>query len=503
MAATYSEIPADRRVILVICVVVFIGALVFWISNVNEPEYSLLYAELSDTDSGTIVAELQTRGIPYKLSNGGRNILVPTVSRDDTRIQLAMSEVLPSGPVGFELFDESGIGLTEFTQNINKQRAIQGELERTLKTIDGVEIARVHLNLPDPSPFISDEKEVSASVMLKLSGRIRTLNQDKVAAIQNLVATAIGGLNPGAITIVDSNANLLTKEMIGEDDIIALPERLSMKLAFEAQERAKIMGIMEKRFGPDNVAVGVSVDLNFDKIERETKEFKPLEGTVKGVLNKEEVTDEKTKGQGGQGASGVPGTVSNIPGYPATSNGTYESNSSTENKEYSVSETWEHTVLAPGDVEKLSISVLINAEEEDATLVSEIEQLILAAASIDTARGDLISVKMMPFDTTYQDTVNAELADAAKAFKFEPLLKWLPTVLILGISLFIFMRLLKPIKQGYKLPRLDEVVKEEDIEMPSHDPEAVRKAKIRDEISRIAGEDPSSAARIIRTWLSE
>lgn len=503
MADTYRELPADRRAILVVCVVVFIVALIFWISNVSEPEYSLLYAELSDTDSGAIVGELQSRNIPYKLTNGGRNVLVPTDRRDDTRIQLAMSEVLPSGPVGFELFDESSLGLTEFTQNINKQRAMEGELARTLKAIDGVEIARVHLNLPDPSPFISDEKEVSASVFLKLSGRIRTLNQNKVAAIQNLIATAIGGLNPDAITIIDSNANLLTKKLIGEDDITALPERLSMKLAFESQEHAKIMGILEKRFGPGNVAVGISVDLNFDRIERETKEYKPLEGSVKGVLNQEESTDEKTKGQGGQGASGVPGTTSNIPGYPATSTGTYESNSSKEIKEYSVSETWEHTVLAPGDVEKLSISVLINAEEEDSTLVSEIEQLVLAAASLDTTRGDLISVKMMPFDTSYQEMIDAELADASASLKLEPYMKWLPTVLILAISLFIFMRLIKPIKQGYKLPRLDEVVAEEDVELPVHDPEAVRKAKIRDEISRIAEEDPASAARIIRTWLSE
>ena len=503
LANSYRELPADRKIIIVVCVIVFIGALWFWVSSVSEPQYSLLYGDLTDEDSGAIVSDLQNKNIPYKLTNGGRSVWVPTDRRDEVRIELAMSDLLPSGPVGFELFDKSNIGLTEFTQNINRTRAIQGELERTLRTIDGVDFARVHLNMPEPSPFMGDEEEVSASVMLKLSPKIRSLGQNKVAAIQNLVATAVGGLTPDAITIIDDNANLLTKVTSGEDDFAGLPDRLAIKRAFEAQEESKIKRILEKRFGPNNVAIGVSVDMNFDRIERETKNYIPIEGTTKGIVNKEETEDEKTKGQGGQSAQGVPGTVSNVPGYPATSTGTYESKSSKEVKEYSISETWEHTILAQGDIEKLSVSVLINAEEEDTTLIGEVEQLVLAAANLNKTRGDVVSVKMMPFDTSYLADFAAAEEGAKAALKWTGVMKWLPTILILVIAVVIFMRLLKPIREVYKLPRIDELAEEEDVELPPQDPEAVRKAKIRDEIARIAEEDPASAARIIRTWLSE
>ena len=155
LANSYRELPADRKIIIVVCVIVFIGALWFWVSSVGELQYSLLYGDLTDEDSGAIVSDLQNKNIPYKLTNGGRNVWVPTDRRDEVRIELAMSDLLPSGPVGFELFDKSNIGLTEFTQNINRTRAIQGELERTLRAIDGVEYARVHLNMPEPSPFMT------------------------------------------------------------------------------------------------------------------------------------------------------------------------------------------------------------------------------------------------------------------------------------------------------------------------------------------------------------
>jgi flagellar M-ring protein FliF len=503
LTKAYQGLPADRRAIIVICVVVFIAVLVYWISSAAEPEYALLYGDLTMEDSGAIVNELQTRNIPYKLTNGGASVWVPLERRDDARIDLAMGDVLPSGPVGFEIFDKSNIGLTEFTQITQYQRAMQGELERTLRAIDGVEFARVHLNMPEPSPFIGEEEETTASVMLKLSPRYRTIDQMKVAAIQNLVATAVGGLDPSAITIIDDKANLLKKDQAGEDEYAALPDRLAVKRAFEAEETNKIKGILTKRFGPGNVAVGVSVELNFDRIERETKSFTPAEGTTKGVLNKEEIEEEETKGGGGQSAQGVPGTASNVPGYPASGGGEYQSSSSRESKEYSVSEAWEHTIVANGDVEKMSVSVLINAEEEDSALVSEVEQLVLAAANLDQTRGDLVSVKMMPFDTTYLAELDAAMEEEKSKEMMAGLMKWIPTALILLVALVIFLRLLRPIKEGYKVPRVDEVVDEEEVKLPPQDPEALRKVKMREEITNIAESDPASAARIIKTWLSE
>jgi len=503
MINVYRGLSPDRKVILAVCGIVFVAAIWFWIAATKQPEYALLYGDLNLKDSGTIVAELQTRNIPYKLANGGGSILVPADDVYQLRIDLAREDVLPSGSTGFELFDKSNLGLTEFTQNINKQRAIQGELERTLRAMDEVEFARVHLNIPEQSPFMEDIQEAKGSVMVKLSPRYRTLDSEKVAAIQNLVATADSRLEPGKISVVDSKLNLLSVTRDKEAEYAGLPDRLSLQRQFEAQETQKIKEFLERRFGPGNVAVGVSAELNFDRIEKESKTFTPLEGSAKGVLTKEEIEDEKTTGSGAQGAQGVPGTSSNIPGYPSTEQGTYENKRSKETKEYSVSESSERTVLAPGDVEKLSVSVLINGEKEDAVLVKEVEGLVLAATSLDQTRGDKIKVTMAPFDTTYLTELEAAQAEAEK-FDWKSLIKWIPPAVVLLFAFSIFMRLLKPVKGSYRPPRVEEVVEEEEgIEMPPPDPAAMRKLKMREEISRLAENDPESAARIIKTWLSQ
>jgi flagellar M-ring protein FliF len=498
----YRGLPSDRKLILAVCLIIFIGALWFWASTTGQPEYGLLYGDLNLKDSGTIVSELQSKNIPYKLTNGGKDILVPAEQLHQIRIDLARDDVLPTSTTGFELFDKSNLGITEFAQQINRQRAIQGELERTLRAMDGVEFARVHLHLPEESPFMEDVQEAKASVMVKLAARYRALEPDKVAAIQNLVATADGRLDPETISVVDSKLNLLSKAP-GVDELADVPDRLALKTKYETQQTEKIKGFLEKQFGVGNVAVGVTAELNFDRIEKEQKTYVPLEGTNKGVLSKEELEEEEeTKGAGGQSAQGVPGTASNVPGYPATETGTYESESAREVKEYNVSETWEHTVLASGDVKKMSVSVLINAEEEDPQLVKDVEDLVLAAANLDTTRGDKIQVTMAPFDTTYLEELQAAMEEVP-GFDWTALMKWIPSAVVLLIAVIIFFQLMKPIKEAYKLPRLEEIVEEEEIEMPPTDPDTVRKLKMREEITRMAKEDPESAARIIKTWLHQ
>ena len=503
MINVYRGLSPDRKVILAVCIIVFVAAIWFWISATKQPEYALLYGDLNLKDSGTIVAELQTRNIAYKLSGGGSEIMVPADKVYQLRIDLASQDILPSGSTGFELFDKTNLGLTEFTQNINKQRAIQGELERTLREIEGVEFARVHLNIPEQSPFIEDIQEAKGSVMVKLAPRYRTLDANRVAAIQNLVATADSRLQPEKISVIDSKLNLLSVSRDKAEDYAGLPDRLALQSKFEEQETQKIKDFLERRFGPGNVAVGVSAELNFDRIEKESKTFTPVEGTLKGVLNKEELEDEKTTGGASQGAQGVPGTSSNIPGYPGAQPGTYENKRSKESKEYSVSESSEHTILAPGDVEKLSVSVLVNSEEEDPAVVTEVEGLILAATNLDQTRGDKIKVTMAPFDTTYLTELEAAQAEAAK-FDWKSLIKWVPPAVVLLFAFIIFMRLMKPVKEAYRAPRLDEVIEEEEpLEMPTPDPAAMRKLKMREEIARLADQDPESAARIIKTWLSQ
>ena len=502
IAAIYRSLPSDRKLIIAASIIVFFGALFFWISSTSEPDYGLLYGDLNLQDSGKIVSALQSRNMNYKLADGGRSILVPSDQLLQARIDLASEDILPSGSTGFELFDKSNLGLTEFTQHVNKQRAIQGELERTLKAMEGIELARVQVNLPEQSPFMEDAEKAEASVMVRLSPRYRDLAQEKVMAIQNLVASVDSRLSPDDVAVVDSTMNLLSRKRSDDPALANLPEALALKQKIEAYEGDKIKGFLEKTFGAGKVAVSVSVDMNFDQIEKETKNYEPLEGSNKGVLKKEDLEEEKTSGSGAQGAQGVPGTTSNVPGYPATEEGTFESESSKESKEYDVSEEWERTVFAPGTIKKMSVSVLLNGEEKDANKEREVEQLVQAATNIDTARGDKIVVTMVPFDPNYLAELDRQ--QIGEAEKAQPVwYKWIPSAVIMLFAFVLFLWLMKPIKQGYKLPRVEELDDDDEIELPAQDPEAIRKLRMREEITRLADHDPASAARIIKTWLSQ
>ncbi len=264
----FNGLPSDRKIIIAVCLIAIIGVFWLWVTSSGPPNYALLYGDLSLKDSGNIASELQSRNIPYKLADDGRDILVPSDQLLQVRIDLAKEDILPTGSTGFELFDKSNLGLTEFTQHINKQRATQGELERTLMAMDGVDMARVLLNVPEPSPFIEDAQEASASVVVWLSPRYRTLTKQQVSTIQNIVAAA--GLPPEKITVSDSKLNPLSGNQ-EEDELFAdAPNRLALKRSYEKQETDKIREFLEKQFGYGNVGVSMSVDLNFVRMELES-----------------------------------------------------------------------------------------------------------------------------------------------------------------------------------------------------------------------------------------
>ncbi len=505
LTSLWSRMNSNERMVLVISALVLIIALVVWLTVGRSQGYALLYGGLEPSDAANIVDELQSLEVDYKITDGGKGITVPADEVDELRLALASDGFTPSGTTGYELFDKSALGMSDFLQRQNRNRAIEGELSRTLMSLDEVSAARVHLTLPEPTPFISDQIDPMASVVLQLHPPGTALSNDRIAAVRTFVAGAIGSLDPGNVTIIDQNMNLLTGPTPSHPGML-LPTQVEARTAYEQQRAAAIRSLLERTYGVGKVAVSFACEMDFDQVESESLTVEPLEGTDHGVLISQERSETSEAGEGLTGAAGIPGTESNIPSYPSAAGQPYESDTSTETKNYEASTTHEIRVEAPGQVQHSSVGVLIDYEDENGPLASEItnvENLIKAAAGISTDTGDILTVAFMPFDTTLEEQLAASRAEFDRSQMWSNISRIVIVLVVLGIFWMVLKNFLKPMELAYAGPTYaaDEI--DESIELPSADPETLEKLRIREEIEKLIKEDPSSAAKVIKTWLRE
>jgi len=263
-------------------------ALVAWS---NRPDYRVLYSNLSEGDAAAVVSKLKEMKIPYRLEGAGHSILIPAGQVYETRLQLATSGLPQGGGIGFEIFDRTNIGMTDFVQHLNYQRALQGELSRTINQFSEVETSRVHLSLPRKSLFVEDQKEARASVILKLK-QGRSLGRSQVQGIVHLVASSAEGLNPTNITVVDTQGHLLSEP--GDSDPMARlgQSQWEFKTNLEKTLEKRVQTMLEKAVGENRVIVRVSADLDFKQIEETEETFDPETPAVRS----EQRSEEKTKG---------------------------------------------------------------------------------------------------------------------------------------------------------------------------------------------------------------
>jgi flagellar M-ring protein FliF len=314
--ALWGRLNSSERLVLSASVLIILVALVVWISVARYPSYALLYGNLDPTDAGEVISQLQTRNIEYKIKDGGKSILVPDENVDELRISLAADGFSPSGIEGYAILADSPLGLSDFLQRARYDQAIEEELSRTLMSLDEVSAARVHLNIPEPTPFISEQVEPSASVVLGLKPGV-TLARDRIAAVRTFVAGAIGTLDGDQVTIIDQNMNLLTGPE-SSDAAGLLPSQEEARRNYELQRAADIRRVLEPAYGLGKVAVSFTCEMDFDEVQTESLTYDPISGTEHGVLLSEEMTEDSVSGDGYNTSTGVPGTTSNIPSYPGT-----------------------------------------------------------------------------------------------------------------------------------------------------------------------------------------
>ncbi len=391
LAGVFSELPLAQQIVVgaAVALVVMGGFLFFrWVS---EPSYTVLYTNLDDQTLAAVVEELERADIPYRIEGGGSRVLVPRAQVYEARAGLAAagvrSEVVPQG---YERLDEQGLNVSEFMQDVNYQRALEGELARTLMAMEDIGAATVHLVMPERALFAADEEPPSASVLVD---PIRPLDDRQVETIVYLVAGSVEGLTPENVTVADVQGTVLhaVGDLAGTTAITS--RNLRMTREYEAALAADVQRLLTSVLGAGRSSVVVRATLDFDEVATERERYEP----DSAVALRESVTTESFDGTGTPpggtvGVDGAPQPPEDAEAY------TYDRNETV--REYGVDRTVTREVSAPGVVEGLSAAVLVDdgsltgAAAPDA---AEIERIVAAALGIDEARGDEVAVSLVAF----------------------------------------------------------------------------------------------------------
>jgi flagellar M-ring protein FliF len=445
----------------------------------QAPDYRVLYANVSDRDGGEIVAALSQMNVPYRVADGGGAILVPSDQVHDIRLQLA-SEGLPRGSsVGFELMENTRLGTSQFLEQVNYQRALQGELARSIKSIAAVRNARVHLAIPKPSVFLRETQKPSASVLVDLFPG-RQIETGQVSSIAHLVSSSVPNLPLTNVTVVDQTGKLLSAN--DADDGSALdPRQLKYTKQIEQSIVKRIETILEPFVGAENVRAQVTADVDFSQIEAAEELYRPNQQSEAAVRSSQSQESMRTEA----GQSGVPGAFSNQPPDRAeapietTSTGDDETGAEDDednqptpqpvssNKDsrvlYEVDKTVRHTRQSVGTVKRLSVAVVVNHKrvvggEGNFTLVprtteemTQITDLVRQSMGFSEARGDAVSVANAAF--TSAEIPEAEALPLWRQPGTIALVKDIAKhLLIAAVALFAFFKILRPMFQRALAP---------------------------------------------------
>ncbi len=429
-----------------------LGFFLFLATRLTAPSFALLYGDLPMEDSGQIVSQLETQGIPYRLANNGTQIMVPSDQVLRLRVTLAEQGLPSGGSVGFEVFDEAGgLGTTNFVQNINLLRALEGELARTISSLDQVRSARVHVVLPRRELFQRQADEPSASVFIRQRGAGR-LGLGQVAAIQHLVAAALPGLSPQAVAVVDGKGNLLASGEAETDEIGAVASRSEdYRLAYQSKLKRTIEELLERSVGIGKVRAEVSADINFDRTTTSEETYDPDSQVVRSsqvvedISNSSEPQDNVSVGN-------------NLPEGADQAQASQISNNASRTEEtinYEISKVVRSHIQESGTVERLSVAVLIDGtytvdeETEESTYVprsqEELDQfvaLVRSAIGFDEQRGDSLEVVNMQF-ATFEET--DEYEEPFLGLAERDYLKIVEILVLAVVAILVILLVLRPL----------------------------------------------------------
>ncbi|WIM06722.1 MAG: flagellar basal-body MS-ring/collar protein FliF [Candidatus Nitricoxidivorans perseverans] len=388
-----------------------------------EPPYGVVFANLSERDGGQVVAALEQQNVPYRVSEGGSAILVPVGQVHDVRLRLASQGLPKGGLVGFEVMETQKLGISQFAEQINYQRALEGELARSIQSLAAVKGARVHLAIPKQTAFLRDDQKPSASVLVALHAG-RTLEPNQVAGIIHLVSSSVPQLNPAYVSVIDQDGNLLSQQSDPAKNAGLDPSQIKYLREIEQSYIRRIETILIPIVGAGNVRAQVTAEIDFSQTDQVDETYKPNPNPQVAVRSQQ--TAES--GTGAPGAAGIPGALTNQPPVPATapitapavaggaaaagqSQANYSRNATTN---YEVDKTIKHTRGAPGAVRRLSVAVAVNHRTDptkgksapltDAEM-KHVTALAQEAVGFSKDRGDTLNVANVSFAKVEKEVV--------------------------------------------------------------------------------------------------
>ncbi len=383
---------------------------IFWIS---KPEYAILFTDLSTEDASEVVLKLKEGNVEYKLTDSGATILVPVEKVYELRLELASQGLPKKGTVGFEIFDKTNFGMTEFTEKMDYQRALQGELARTINQMEGVKESRIHLTIPQTRLFTEMEKDATASVVLYMESG-RNLGPAQIQGIVHLVSSSVEGLKPENVSVLGSQGRVFSVDLKnGENEVSdsVIAGYYELKENLEKQLQRKVQLLLDSMVGENRTIVQVSVEINMNTKEINKETYIPIKGNM-GVLRSEQTLEEKYKGNGEKPATVSAGTDQTTPSYPSVETGEgkndYKRSESISNYEVST-ETTKETAI-PGDIKFISVGVGIDknlglTEEE----LAGIKDLVASSIGLNSTRGDQIKVASLAFFNTSSGEAGEEV----------------------------------------------------------------------------------------------
>ena len=405
-----KSLGAARLAAMAAVTLSLIGFFSFLIIRMTTPQMVPLFTDLSLDDSAAIVKDLDRQAIVYEIKGNGTSILVPKEKVGRLRMKLAESGLPKGGGVGYEIFDKSdALGATTFIQNINKLRALEGELSRTIRSLDRVEAARVHLVLPDRPLFSRDKIDASASIVLKVRGE---LEQQQVRAIRHLVASAVNGLKPERISVVDETGRLLA-DGAGSDNPFGGGSADERKLAYESRLRREVENIVNSVVGPGHARVQITADFDLNRITQTSDKYDPDSRVVRSSQTREEQSGSSDSAGGPVSVgNNLPGAGGNGAGNGNDNNNAGKSDTSRKTEEivnYEISRTTKTEVTEAGRVNRISAAVLVDGiytrNDKGETVyaprskeeIDRIAALVRTAIGFDAKRGDQLEVVNLRF----------------------------------------------------------------------------------------------------------
>ncbi|MFI5840613.1 flagellar basal-body MS-ring/collar protein FliF [Catenuloplanes sp. NPDC051500] len=511
---SFASFTTGQKAVTIFAVLALAIGGYFFATWAAQPSYAMLFNNLSGEDASGIVEKLDADGVSYELADGGATIRVPQDQVYDLRIQMSGEGLPANSDSGYALLDKQGITTSEFMQHVGYQRALEGELNKTITSIDGVQAATVHLAIPQKDVFSDDAEKPTASVLIAAKGN-SPLNSQQVQSVVHLVASSVDGLEPTAVTVADSSGKVLSA---GDGSSVGAGsgDADQKTTAFQTSMNGKIQAMLDKVLGPGNSTVTTTADLDFDNTETKTTKYS-YDPTVPALS---ETSSRETYSNGANTAAGVlgPDNIQVPNGNANSSNGAYESTDTSKNN--AVNKTEEVRKASGGAIRKLTMGVVINSKVAGGMDTAEVEKLVASAAGIDTTRGDSLAVSAMPFDTSAAEAATASLTQATNAEKqatYLSLAKTGAVVLILLILMFIAWRAgRRARRQRLTEEELARLTAEEEADRArrasmstqveierANDQHAEDRATRQKEIERLVDDQPDEVAQMLRGWMSE